>query len=304
MNRRPIALELNATDDDVNGCWIPWDRGGQGPVPATPGGGAAGSLRFLSSAPRTPCKIPQRQHVGRGRVAGDLAAGGHDIGRARLAMALDQRPQDRLRRAVADRRDRIEVAGQHLAGAHRPAGFLQRHQVVDVHQLAAQRADLRENPPRVAADVQPHLHPQGVQGVDQPPLIGQHELLVDLRAHQRRRGVAHAHQVRPRGHLGRGETGLHVEDELEQVADEGRIVEEIGHQAVDAAEVGGLGAGTLDPALDDPLAADPLVQEGHRLHPVVHPAAAQRVGHFQAPSTALSTNRAWVSSMAGGWLSK
>ena len=101
--------------------------------------------------------------------------------------------------------------------------------------------------------------------------------------------------------LGLGEPGLHLEDELEQVADERRIVEEVGHQAVDAAEVGGLGAGALDPALDDPLAADPLAEEGGRLDAVVHAAAAERVGHFQAGrARALSASRAWASSMAGG----
>ena len=89
-------------------------------------------------------------------------------------------------------------------------------------------------------------------------------------------------------------------DELEQVADEGRIVEEIGHQAVDAAEVGRLVAGPFDPAFDQPLAADLLAEHGRRLDAVVHAAAAHGSGVFSRASTVLSASRASISSIAGG----
>ena len=48
-----------------------------------------------------------------------------------------------------------------------------------------------------------------------------------------------------------------------------------------------LGAGAFDPALDQPLAADPLAEQCDRLHAVVHPPAAQRIGNRQPRQHAL-----------------
>ena len=47
------------------------------------------------------------------------------------------------------------------------------------------------------------------------------------------------------------------------------------------AQVGRLGAGAFDPAFDELVAADALLEQRHRLDAVVHPAAAQRVGDLQ-----------------------
>ncbi len=187
---------------------------------------------------------------------------------------------------------------------HFPPRLLQGDHRVDVDHFAAQAADARQDAADVAADVQPHLRPHCVQAGDQPPLEGEHELLVDRRADQRRRGVAHADQLRPGVDLRPGELQLHRHGEAEQIADEGRIVEEVGHQAVDAPQVGGFGAGAFDPALDQFLAADPLVQHRDGLHAVEHAAGGQRIGHSSRASTLLSASRAWASSTAGGWSSK
>ena len=162
-----------------------------------------------------------------------------------------------------------------------------------------------ENPVGVAADVQAHPGAHGVQPLDHPLLVGQDELLVDLRADQRRGRIADADQVHARLDLGLGEAEFHLQHELEQVADELRVVVEIQHQAVDAAQVGGLGAGAFDPAFDQQLAADLLAQQGRRLDAVVHPPAAERIGHLQlAPARSCRPAAQWVSSMAGGWSSK
>ena len=135
--------------------------------------------------------------------------------------------------------------------------------------------------------MQPHPGAHSVQAIDQPLLVGPDELFVDLRADQRRGRIAHADQVRAGFHLHPAELQPQGQDEFEQVADEGRIVKKVGHQAIDAAQVGGLGAGPLDPALDEFLAADTLAEEGRGLHAIVHPPAAQRIGHFEPAEHAL-----------------
>ena len=126
-----------------------------------------------------------------------------------------------------------------------------------------------------------------VQAVDQLPLEGQDELLVDLRADQRGGGVAHADQVRAASTWARANPSSIATTKPNRSRTNARIVEEIGHQAVDAPQVGGLGAGAFDPALDQFLAADALAQQRGRLDAVVHPPAAERIGDLQPREHAL-----------------
>ena len=137
----------------------------------------------------------QGRHVGRGRVAGHFAAGGNDVARPGLAMALGDGRRDLFGRAVAERFHRVDVAGQDRLRSHLLPGLCERDHRIDVDHLATQAAHARQNAADVAADVQPHPGAQRVQAVDQPLLIGPDELFVDLRADQRSGGVAHADQV-------------------------------------------------------------------------------------------------------------
>ncbi len=73
-------------------------------------------------------------------------------------------------------------------------------------------------------------------------LVRENELFVNLRADERGGGIAHAEDVDPGIDLGLGKRQLHLDDEIEQVANELRIVVEIEHQVVDAPQVGRLRA--------------------------------------------------------------
>ena len=75
-----------------------------------------------------------------------------------------------------------------------------------------------------------------------------------------------------------GEAEFQVDDEGEEVADKSGVIEEIEHDGIDAAEVGGLGHGTFDPAFDELLAAEALAEEVQGVDAVVHAPAAQGVG--------------------------
>ena len=112
-------------------------------------------------------------------------------------------------------------------------------------------------------------------------LVGQDELVVELRADQRGRGVADADQVGARLDLGPGEGDLHRHDELEQLVHEVRVVVEVEHQGVQAAEVGRHGTRAFHPALDDERSARLLLQQRDGLDPVAHPARGGHVGQLE-----------------------
>ncbi len=120
-------------------------------------------------------------------------------------MTFGRRRRDRFGRAVAQRFHRIEITGQHRLGPYLVPGLIQRNHRVDIDHLAAQTADAWQNAADVAADVQPHPRPHRVQAIDQSLLVGANELFINLRADQRRGGVAHADQIDARLDL-RGQT--------------------------------------------------------------------------------------------------
>jgi hypothetical protein len=117
-------------------------------------------------------------------------------------------------------------------------------------------------------------HQLALQGLD--------EFEVELRPDQRAGGVAHADQVGAGLHLRAGEAQRHGDDEGQQVADKGRVVEEIQHEGVEAAQIGAHGAGAFYPPLDQLLAAHALAKQAHGLHAVAHARGDGGIGQRQA----------------------
>ena len=135
--------------------------------------------------------------------------------------------------------------------------------------------------------MQPHLGAQGVQAVDQLLFVRPNELVVQLRADQRRGRVAHADQLGARVQLGLGKPQSHFEDEIEQPADKIRVVVKVEHQRVDAPQVGRFRTGAFDPAFDQLVAAHLFFQQTHAAHAIQHPALGTRVRNLQPIQDAL-----------------
>lgn len=74
---------------------------------------------------------------------------------------------------------------------------------------------------------------------------------------------------------------LHVQDELEEIANENRIVVEIEHKTVDAAQVGCFRTGPFDPSLDGQSSTHLVAETGHAQDPVVHASSTQGIGPLQ-----------------------
>jgi hypothetical protein len=88
---------------------------------------------------------------------------------------------------------------------------------------------------------------------------------------------------------------------MTQVMHEGGIIEKIEHERVDAAQIGGFGAGAFDPAFDEQLAADALAEKLDGLDAIVHSAAAEGIGDFQRRE-GNGIGKASVGFIDGGWL--
>ena len=97
-------------------------------------------------------------------------------------------------------------------------------------------------------------------------------------ADQRGRRISDAHQIDARVALDAGEGDRHFGGEGHQIVDEGRIVEEIHHQGAGSAQVNGQGAWTFDPALDDQISSDLLLEQSRSLDAVEHAPAAGGIG--------------------------
>ena len=72
------------------------------------------------------------------------------------------------------------------------------------------------------------------------------------------------------------QSAVHLNDEVQKVANKYGIISEIEHQSVDAAKIGGLAAWTFNPSFDNSLSRDSFLQQSCGVHSVVHPASAQR----------------------------
>ena len=190
------------------------------------------------------------------RVAGDLAAGADDVMRAGLQVAMADGSVDRFGCAVAERADGVDVAQEHLVRGHGLAGRVDGGGVIEVDDLGLEPAEMLEDGRGIAADVQADHDAERLHLADKQLLGGVDEALVELGPDERGGRVADADQGRAGRHLGFGKLEFHVADEGEQVADERLIVVKVEHEGVDATKVGGLGAGALDPAFDNLVAAD------------------------------------------------
>ena len=114
------------------------------------------------------------------------------------------------------------------------------------------------------------LAPSAVYAVDHALLVGPDELLIDLRPDQRGGCIADADQVSARRYLRCGELQFQRQHEVEQPLDKVRVIVEVQHQVVDAAQVGSLGAGAFDPALDQLALAAALLQSSDHGQAVSH----------------------------------
>jgi hypothetical protein len=217
-----------------------------------------------------------------GCIARDFATGADDEAGAGLTMAVLDGEGDGIGITVTENGDGVDVAEEDLMGAHAVSGLVEWGEGIEVDDFAAEAGEALEAEAGVAADVEADEGAEGVEAVDEFFFEGPDEFLVDAGTDEGSGGVADADEIDAGVDLSFGEAEFHLDDEFEEVSDEGGIVEEIEHEGIDAAEVGCFGAGTFDPAFDDFVVGDALAQEGNGFDAVVHPAAAERVWDIQS----------------------
>ncbi|MPN52288.1 hypothetical protein SDC9_199944 [bioreactor metagenome] len=130
--------------------------------------------------------------------------------------------------------------------------------------------------------MKPDPSAQRVNSIHQSLFVRPDEFLINSRANQRGGGITHADNVCPGADLFCREPKLHLHDKLEQIADESRVVEEIGHQRIDSAQIRCFSDGAFHPAFNDLFRADLLFEQFQCLNAIVHPSATERGWHFQA----------------------
>src|ERR1017187_3469712 len=279
VNAAPAPIRNSLRSADI--CLDSPLLSGAGPPACLRAEGALCALGRPEGLPHCLCKFGQRPDVGMRRIPDDFTTGCDNVVGPGLPVALRERLKDRLRRAATDVLGRIEIAGQDLAGFHLGPGLLERYGEVEIDHIAAQLSDAAQFLSSVPANMQAHPAAHRVNGVHQPLLEGPHELPVDSRTDERSCGIADSYDIGAGFDLHAREAGPRAQDELEQVAHELRVVEKIDHEAVDSTQVGRLGAGAFDPALDEPVGANSPPQQLDAVNAILHAAAAHRIRRLQ-----------------------
>lgn len=192
---------------------------------------------------------------------------------------------DRSRIAVTKNEDGIKVSEQHLVRPHDLARLIQRRQEIQIHNVAAESSESIQAVSRIATDVKSDAGAEGMETVDEFFFIGPDKLFVEFGPNEGCGGIPDADEVDAGIDLNFGEAKFQIDYEFEQIAHECRIIVEIEHEGVDAAQIGAFGTGTFDPTLDDQISADPFAEQSDGLNPIVHPAAAEWIRRTQGGET-------------------
>jgi len=100
---------------------------------------------------------------------------------------------------------------------------------------------------------------------------------VEGRGQERGCGIPNANNVGPRADLSSREGDLQIRDPVHQVIDEAGVILGVEHEVGETPQVGGLGDGTLDPAVHLDLAPQGVGQVAHGENPIDHPWSGLRL---------------------------
>ena len=196
-------------------------------------------------------------------------------------MGIGEVGEDLFRRAVLDLADGVEVAREAEVRSDLAADLFHRLEIIHVEEIHPEFRDLLELPLDVPADVEADARAGRMDGI--------HDLLLTwgdfggivLRADEGSGGVAEADEIGSCGNLGAGEIDFHPDNPVHQVADKVGFSRRLEEDVVNPAEVGGLGEGALDPALNRDGVPDLFAVELDGGEAVGHSSAALRVGFLQ-----------------------
>lgn len=219
-------------------------------------------------------------HVFVGCVADDLTAGSDDPMWAGLCVKFFERQFDLEGRTVAEIGKRIQIPGKHLMRSHYGARFVHRHREIEIDHFTAEVGHAIEDAAGVSADMEAHFAAGGVDGIDQLFFPGPDELFVDARADEGGSRVTNADDVGAGSDLRGSEADGGFDGEGKQIMDEWGIVGEVHHEPIDAAEVGGFGTGTFDPAFKKELVCDAMAKQLDAANAIFHAAAGEWMRAF------------------------
>jgi len=124
-----------------------------------------------------------------------------------------------------------------------------------------------------------------------PRLLTVNEILVEDRTEHAGGGVAHADGVGSGRDLGIGVHTGNIGAEVQQVANKSGIVEEIGHDAVEPAQLGGQRERALDPAYNRDLPAGLAAHDFDRTNAVEHTPAWIEIREKEGPQASFVGQR-------------